>query len=95
MGSSPALVPAAAPRNSARRYRIINIIVGLQILTIIISRGDVTFLANLYAFGVIWSFAMKGLAVLVLRYTHPGEREFRVPLNFHIFGVRDSCWASA
>src|ERR1700751_3046845 len=68
-------------------YRIINIVVFLQIVTIIISRGDVTFLANLYAFGVIWSFAMKGMAVLVLRYTHPGDREYRVPLNFHIFGV--------
>ncbi|MGH9438633.1 MAG: universal stress protein, partial [Terriglobia bacterium] len=51
-----------------------------------ISRGDVTFLANLYAFGVIWSFALKGIAVLVLRYTHPQDREFRVPLNFHIAG---------
>ena len=65
-------------------YRIINIVVVLQIVTILISRGDVTFLANLYAFGVIWSFALKGIAVLVLRYTHPQEREFRVPLNFQI-----------
>jgi amino acid transporter len=69
-------------------YRIINIVVLLQIATIVISRGDVTFLANLYAFGVIWSFAMNGLAVLVLRYTNPGEREFEVPLNFHIRGVQ-------
>src|SRR6202140_2160555 len=69
-------------------YRIINIVVGLQILTIFISRGDVTFLANLYAFGVIWSFAMNGLAVLVLRYTRPGQREFQVPLNFQIRGVQ-------
>jgi amino acid transporter len=67
-------------------HRIINLIVALQIGTIIISRGDVTFLANLYAFGVIWSFALKGIAVLVLRYTHPQEREFRVPLNFYIAG---------
>src|ERR1700724_856479 len=69
-------------------YRIINIVVGLQILTIFISRGDVTFLANLYAFGVIWSFAMNGLAVLVLRYTSPGHRDFQVPFNFHIRGVQ-------
>ncbi len=68
-------------------HRIINLVVIFQIITIVISRGDVTFLANLYAFGVIWSFAMKGLAVLVLRYTHPQDREFRVPLNFHIAGV--------
>lgn len=27
---------------------------------------------------------MKGLAVLVLRYKQPGQREFRVPLNFKI-----------
>ena len=68
-------------------HRIINTVVVLQIVTILISRGDVTFLANLYAFGVIWSFALKGIAVLVLRYTHPQNREFRVPLNFRIAGV--------
>jgi amino acid transporter len=69
-------------------YRIINIVVALQIITIFISRGDVTFLANLYAFGVIWSFTMNGLAVFVLRYTRPGQREFQVPFNFHIRGVQ-------
>src|SRR5579871_3046838 len=68
-------------------YRIVNIVVLLQLATIIISRGNVNFLANLYAFGVIWSFAMNGLAVLVLRYTKPGARDFQVPLNFTIKGV--------
>jgi amino acid transporter len=67
-------------------YRIINMVVGLQIVMILISRGDVTFLANLYAFGVIWSFVLNGTAVLVLRYTQPQEREFKVPLNFQIAG---------
>ena len=67
-------------------HRLINLIVALQIITIIASRGDVTFLGNLYAFGVIWSFSMKGIAVLVLRYTHPQDREYRVPLNPVIFG---------
>src|SRR5271169_151046 len=73
-------------RKYGTSHRIINIVVGFQILTIIASRGDVTFLANLYAFGVIWSFTMQGIAVLVIRYTHPGDREYRVPLNFHLFG---------
>ena len=69
-------------------HRIINLVVGLQLLTILVSRGNVIFLGNLYAFGVIWSFAMKGLAVLVLRYTEPEqEREFRVPLNPQIGGI--------
>ena len=75
-------------RKYGTSYRIINIVVSLQVITIIISRGDVTFLANLYAFGVIWSFAMNGLAVLVLRYTKPGHRDFQVPFNFYLRGVQ-------
>ncbi len=67
-------------------YRIINIVVGLQIVMIIASRGNVTLLANLYAFGVIWSFVLNGLAVLVLRYTQPEGREYKVPLNLRIGG---------
>ena len=65
-------------------HRIINLIVGMQLLTIILSRGDVYSLAALYAFGVIWSFTMKSLAVLVLRFTEPGNREWKVPGNLHI-----------
>jgi amino acid transporter len=64
-------------------YRIINLIVGLQVLTIVLSRGNVYMLAALYAFGVIWSFAMKSIAVLVLRFTEPGNREWKVPGNLH------------
>lgn len=62
-------------------YRIINLIVGLQLLTIIFTRGNVFTLAGLYAFGVIWSFAMMSLAVLVLRYKEPGGRQWKVPGN--------------
>jgi amino acid transporter len=65
-------------------FRIINLIVGLQLLTIILSRGNVYMLAALYAFGVIWSFAMKSVAVLVLRFTEPGNRAWKVPGNVHI-----------
>ncbi|MFZ0859568.1 MAG: APC family permease [Candidatus Sulfotelmatobacter sp.] len=65
-------------------YRIINLIVCMQLLTIILSLGNVYVLAALYAFGVIWSFATKSLAVLVLRFTEPGNREWKVPGNLHI-----------
>ncbi|MFZ0962368.1 MAG: APC family permease [Terriglobia bacterium] len=67
-------------------YRIIDMVVGLQILTIILSRGNVYLLGEAYAFGVIWSFVMKGLAVLVLRYKNAGTREYRVPINLRIAG---------
>ncbi|MGC1105560.1 MAG: APC family permease [Candidatus Acidiferrales bacterium] len=73
-------------RRFGTSHRIITSVAILQIITILISRGDVDFLGNLYAFGVIWSFALKGIAVLVLRYTHPQDREYRVPLNFTIAG---------
>jgi amino acid transporter len=62
-------------------HRIINLVAGLQLLTILLTRGNVIVLGEAYAFGVIWSFTMKGLAVLVLRFTKPGERGFRVPFN--------------
>jgi amino acid transporter len=62
-------------------YRILNLVVALQLVTVLLSRGDVLLLGEAYAFGVIWSFAMKGIAVMVLRFTRPGPREFRVPLN--------------
>jgi amino acid transporter len=65
-------------------YRIINLIVCMQLLTIVLSRGDVYQLAALYAFGVIWSFTMKSLAVLVLRFTEPGNRAWKVPGNLHV-----------
>jgi len=66
--------------------RLINLIVGMQLLTIVASKGNVFVLAGLYAFGVIWSFALKSLAVLVLRYTEPEHREWKVPGNLHIGG---------
>ena len=68
-------------------FRLINLIVALQVLTIILSRGNVYLLAALYAFGVIWSFAFKALAVLVLRFTHKEPREWKVPGNLKLAGV--------
>jgi amino acid transporter len=68
-------------------HRILNLVVALQIVTIVLSRGDIFLLGEAYAFGVMWSFSLKGLAVLVLRYKQPGEREFRVPFNVKIGSI--------
>jgi len=67
--------------------RVLNTIVGLQLFTLLVSGGDVYILGEAYAFGVVWSFALKSLAVLVLRYREPGPREWRVPLNVTIKGI--------
>ncbi len=68
-------------------YRVINMIAILQLFTIIASRGNIYLLASLYAFGVVWSFAFMSLAVLVLRYKIPENREWKVPGNIRIRGV--------
>jgi amino acid transporter len=66
--------------------RMINLIVLLQLLTIIGSRGNVYVLGEAYAFGVIWSFAFKALAMLVLRFKDRSPREWKVPLNLPLGG---------
>jgi amino acid transporter len=65
-------------------YRIINLIVLFQLITIIGSRGQVYVLGEAYAFGVVWSFAFKALAVLVLRFKDRSPREWKVPFNIDL-----------
>src|SRR5262249_55177371 len=68
-------------------YRLINLIVVLQLVTILLSRGDVFVLGEAYAFGVIWSFAFNAVSVLILRYKRPdAPRPWRVPLNLRLGG---------
>jgi len=71
-------------RRFGTSHRILNLVTGLQLLTIVLSGGNIFVLGEAYAFGVMWSFAMKALAVMVLRYKQPGAREFRVPLNLKL-----------
>jgi len=66
-------------------YRILNTMTILQILTILASRGDVFLLGEAYAFGVVWSFALKALGVLVLRYQRH-DQEYKMGWNIRIAG---------
>jgi amino acid transporter len=67
-------------------HRMINLIVVLQLATIVGSRGDVYVLGEAYAFGVIWSFAFKGLAMVVLRFKDKSPRVWKVPFNINLGG---------
>src|SRR5438045_9274781 len=67
-------------------HRVINMVVALQLFTILASRGNVYVLGEAYAFGVIWSFTFNSLAMLVLRTKYKGERGWKVPPNFAIAG---------
>jgi amino acid transporter len=75
-------------RRFGTTYRLINLIVVLQLITILLSRGDVYVLGEAYAFGVIWSFAFNAVSVLILRYKQPdAPRPWRVPLNIRLGSV--------
>ncbi len=67
-------------------YRIVNLIVVLQLVIIVATWGNVYELGEGYAFGLIWSFVFLAVSVLVLRFKEPEGREWKVPLNFNIGG---------
>ena len=75
-------------RHPHRRYgtsnRLINLVVGLQIFTILASGGNVYVLGEAYAFGVVWSFVFKTLSMVVLRFKDRRPRAWRVPLNLRV-----------
>src|SRR5207245_6192508 len=63
-------------------HRIINMVVILQLVTIVLSRGNVYVLGEAYAFGLMWSFVFNSLSMLLLRFKYSGERGWKVPPNF-------------
>jgi amino acid transporter len=71
-------------RRYGTTFRIINLVVGLQIFTIVASRGNVYALGEAYAFGVVWSFVFKALSMVILRFKDRRPREWRVPLNVRV-----------
>jgi amino acid transporter len=73
-------------RRFGTTFRIINVVALLQIVTILLSGGDVYLLGEAYAFGVVWSFFLKALGVLVLRY-HRNDQEYKFPFNIRIAGI--------
>ena len=74
-------------RRYGTTHRILYLIVGLQLATILLSGGDMDMLGEAYAFGVVWSFVFKALAMIVLRFKDHAPREFKVPLNLRVGGV--------
>jgi amino acid transporter/nucleotide-binding universal stress UspA family protein len=68
-------------------YRLLYLITALQLTVILVSRGNMLVLTEAYAFGVVWSFVFKALAMVVLRFKDRAPREYKVPLNVRIKGV--------
>ncbi|MGE5486841.1 MAG: amino acid permease [bacterium] len=73
-------------RKYGTTYRLLNLVVYLQFATILLSRGDVYVLGEAYAFGVVWSFLLKSVGVVALRYQRH-DQEYKTPLNFRFRGT--------
>jgi amino acid transporter/nucleotide-binding universal stress UspA family protein len=68
-------------------YRLLYLIAGMQLATILLSMGHIIVLGEAYAFGVVWSFVFKALSMVVLRFKDKTPREYKVPLNLRIGGL--------
>ncbi|MCE5267111.1 MAG: amino acid permease [Planctomycetaceae bacterium] len=74
-------------RRFGTTYRVLYLIVGMQLAVILLSRGNMYILGEAYAFGIIWSFCFKTMAMVVLRFKDRSPREYKVPLNIRIRGI--------
>ena len=69
-------------------YRVIHLVGILQVVTILVSMGDVHLLGEAYAFGVIWSFVFMTVSMFILRFKYRGKRAISMPLNLKIGTVK-------
>ncbi|MCY2995167.1 MAG: amino acid permease [Planctomycetota bacterium] len=82
-GVVPAWLQRPHPRYGTT-YRILGLILLLQLATLLVSGGDVLVLGEAYAFGVVWSFVFMTASMLILRFKNRQPREFSVPLNIRL-----------
>src|SRR6516164_7041139 len=57
-------------------HRILYLILALQLFTILVTWGNMDILGEAYAFGVVWSFVFKALAMVVLRFKDRSPRAY-------------------
>jgi amino acid transporter len=74
-------------RRYGTTHRILRLIVGLQLIIIVASGGNVLLLGGAYAFGVVWSFVFQAVSMVVLRFKDQRPRAYKVPLNVRVRGV--------
>jgi len=74
-------------RKYGTTHRVLTLVVGLQLVMILATRGNVLLLGGAYAFGVVWSFVFQALSMVVLRFKDRRPRAYKVPLNLRVRGV--------
>ena len=67
-------------------WHLIDLGATAQIAIILATGGQVSWLARVYAVGLVWSALTKTAALVRLRTSRPAPRAFRVPLNLRVSG---------
>src|SRR5204863_8848862 len=70
-------------RRYGTHFRVLYLITGLQLFTILISGGNVLLLGEAYAFGVVWSFVFNTMSMVVLRFKKRQRRVFAVAFDMN------------
>jgi APA family basic amino acid/polyamine antiporter len=80
-------LPQAVARVHPRFHVPINaIIIFSALAALLITTGEVTVLADLYAFGAMLAYTSAHVSIIALRIKEPNmPRPFKIPLNIHIF----------
>lgn len=69
-------------RRYGTSYHIIHLIAAVQMIVVLVSRGNVYLLGEAYAFGVMWCFVLEVVAIARLRWKKASQkRDFMFPLN--------------
>ncbi|MBI4295621.1 MAG: APC family permease [Chloroflexi bacterium] len=73
--------------NRRSRVPLIGILVSAVLAALLITTGQVTVLADLYAFGAMAAYTLAHISIIALRVKEPDlPRPFKIPLNIRIRG---------
>jgi APA family basic amino acid/polyamine antiporter len=87
MGQRNHLPSVVSRISSGSRSPIYAIVIFSIISIILVSTGEVTLLADLYAFGAVLAYTLAHISIIVLRIKEPNvPRPFKIPLNIRIRG---------
>jgi magnesium transporter len=67
-------------------WRLIDATAVVQLGVVLVSGGEVPWLARVYAIGLAWSAVLKAFALIRLRARRPGARPYRVRFNVVVGG---------
>ena len=67
-------------------FHVIDATAAVQVGIVLLSGGQVVWLARAYAVGLIWSAVLKAAALVRFRFLRPEKRAYRVPLNIRFAG---------